>query len=186
MNKLNIKETIINQTINLLKEEGSSGITMRKIATRCSITLSNLQYHYPDKSLLLQTVAQYFCKKCEENIEEELTELTPKDKTEEKQFIKKLLEILLKYDDTSLESIVFREIWALSTRDQQLKLSLQKYYKDYNNKLINIVAIIKNSPEEIISLLTPYAEGYSLIGKSLPLTKDKTIEMLEKIIHNFE
>ncbi|TPG37766.1 TetR/AcrR family transcriptional regulator [Flavobacterium pectinovorum] len=186
MNKLNTKETIVKETINLLKEEGSSGITMRKIAARCSITLSNLQYHYPDKSILLQTVAQYFCKKCEENIEEELKALTPKNKTEEKQFIKKLLEILLKYDDTSLESFVFREIWALSMRDEQLKSSLQKYYEDYNNKLINIVAVIKNSPEEIVSLLTPYAEGYSIIGKSIPLTKNKTIEMLEKIIQNFE
>lgn len=186
MNKLNTKEVIINQTINLLKEEGSSGITMRKIATRCNITLSNLQYHYPDKSILLQTVAQYFCKKCEDNIESELKVLTPKDKTEEKQFIKRLLEVLLKYDDTSLESFVFREIWALSMRDEQLRLSLQKYYEDYNSKLINMVAVIKNSPEEIISLLTPYAEGYSIIGKSIPLTKAKTIKMLEKIIHNFE
>ena len=186
MNKPNIKEIIINQTINLLKEEGSSGITMRKIATRCGITLSNLQYHYPDKSVLLQTVAQYFCQKCEENIETELKMLTPKNETEEKQFIKRLLEIVLKYDDTSLESFVFREIWALSMRDEQLSSSLQKYYEDYNNKLINMVAMIKKSPEEIVSLLTPYAEGYAIIGKTIPLTKDKTIEMLEKIIQNFE
>lgn len=185
MNKLNIKEVIVNQTINLLKEEGSGGLTMRKIATKCGITLSNLQYHYPDKSILLQTVAQYFCKKCEENIETELKELAPKDKTEKEQFIRKLLEIVLKYEDTSLESIVFRELWALSMRDEQLKASLQKFYEDYNHKLINMVAIVKNSPEEIVSLLMPFAEGYSIIGKSVPFSKEKTIEMLEKIIRNF-
>lgn len=186
MSKPNTKEIIINQTINSLKEEGSGGLTMRKIATKCNITLSNLQYHYPDKSILLQNVAQYFCKKCEENIEAELKILVPKDKTEKEKFIRKLLDILLKYDDTSLESYVFREIWALSMRDEQLKASLQKYYEDYNNTLINMVAIIKNSPEEIISLLAPYAEGYSIIGNSIPLTKEKTIQMLEKIIQNFD
>lgn len=186
MSKPNTKEIIINQTINSLKEEGSGGLTMRKIATKCNITLSNLQYHYPDKSILLQTVAQYFCEKCEENIEAELKELTPTNQTEKDQFIRKLLELLLKYDDTSIESFVFREIWALSMRDEQLKASLQKYYEDYNNKLISMISVIKNSPEEIVSLLAPYAEGYAIIGKTIPLTKKKTIQMLEKIIQNFK
>jgi AcrR family transcriptional regulator len=172
---------IIDQTIQLLRDEGSEGLTLRKVAAACGITLSNLQYYFPGKAELIQaTVAQFFTT-CKELIQADRALVLPKDPESSRAFLKRVIEVLVVCDNQEF-NVIFREIWALSSRDEALKATLEAYYRDYAQWMISLIEEIFPQANEIVSLLIPYAEGYALVGNTLPLNREKQVGMLVKLI----
>lgn len=172
---------IIDQTIHLLREEGSEGLTLRKVAAACGMTLSNVQYYFPGKPELIQaTVAQFFTT-CKELIQADRALVLAKDPESSKAFLKRVIEVLVVCDNQEF-NVIFREIWALSSRDAALKATLEEYYRDYAQWMIGLIEEIFPRANEIVSLLIPYAEGYALVGNTLPLNRDKQVAMLVRLI----
>jgi AcrR family transcriptional regulator len=187
MNKRkDIVKVIIEQTSLILKDEGSSGLTMRKVATNSGITLSNLQYHFADRTKLLQATVEHFFQVCEETILEELKAIEPKDQDSTDRFLKKLVGLLIIEDIDHYFNGIFREIWALSLRNKELEDSLLHFYKNFANWLTRLIAGFTKHPDKITSLLIPYADGYSITGRALPLSRKEIINMLLKIIIEFK
>ena len=53
-------EHILNCAMSILKESGDQGLTMRKIAEAADMRLSNVQYYFKTKELLLGALLEGF------------------------------------------------------------------------------------------------------------------------------
>jgi len=172
---------IIQQTTHLLVQEGVGGLSMRRVADLAKIRLSNLQYYFKDREELLKaTIAHYF-KQCEADV---LQNLPPESATEVK--LESLLKVTLQkgliLGDSNEQCAMFREIWALSTRNTSIATLVREYYRHYCQWLVQLMASYTPQPQLVVSLLIPYVEGYSIMGSSLPLSKDEVITLLVQIV----
>ena len=50
------KEIIIQTATKMLSENGNQGLTLRKVAEKSGVTLSNVQYHFGDRDGLIVQV----------------------------------------------------------------------------------------------------------------------------------
>ena len=53
-------EHILNCAMSLLKDSGDQGLTMRKVAETANMRLSNVQYYFKTKELLLGALLEGF------------------------------------------------------------------------------------------------------------------------------
>lgn len=171
---------IIYTTIQLLVEEGAGGLTMRKVAKLANITLSNLQYYYKDKNALLEATIENYFDQNEKKVTESITQL-PQD-IEFIQLLEIILEQALIDGNDNDRCAMFREIWALSTKNAKIETLVRLHYQKYNDWLVQQFSSYSSNAAIIISLLMPYVEGYSLMGNALPLPKEKIIAHLIKMI----
>lgn len=174
--------SIIGQTIQLLKNEGIGGLSMRKVADQTGIRLSNLQYYFKDRNELLKTTIAHYFKLCEQEVLEVLPPTPPESKTEITDLLKTLLAQALVVGSQSDQCTMFREIWALSSRDEPIGQLVQQYYRNYCQWLAQLMATYTPQPQVVISLMLPYIEGYSIMGEALPINKEEVIEMLVQVI----
>lgn len=178
----NVTAGILKQTIAILKAEGSSGVTMRQVANKTGITLSNLQYYFPDRTKLFQAMCEFFFRQCEKTILSELSTINVNDRASTNGFIKKLLEMLIVDGINDYDHSIFRELWALMLRDKELAETVHRFYRNYANWLVQLISQFTPCPEKVVSLLIPYADGYEIMGADLPLERNAIVEMLSEII----
>jgi AcrR family transcriptional regulator len=55
---------ILQATITILSKEGAEKLSMRKVAKAVNLSLSNLQYYYRDKDILLIATVKYYFESC--------------------------------------------------------------------------------------------------------------------------
>lgn len=174
---------IIQTTIQILCKEGSGGLTMRKVAKLSSISLSNLQYYFKDKDTLLEaTIDNYFIK-CQEDVNQSLA--TIPTHIEFITLLENILNQALINGNTSEQCSMFREIWALASKNTTIANLVQNYYQHYTQWLVEKFSPYSPNAPLIVSLLMPYIEGYSLMGNALPISKEKVIQQLVKVIQPY-
>ena len=163
---IDTKDHIIQAALEVLKVHGTEGLTMRKVAAEAEMSLGNLQYHFKDKSSLMAGLGEHYFGECAGLLDE--VELIPANGNAEEKlhhFILSLLDHVGHVDSISDMCRVFREMWALSTRDQEIHRQLVSYYQVLVEKLTVILLPISSSQSSavrIASLLMPYLEGYSI------------------------
>jgi len=173
---------ILRITTGILSQEGADELSMRKIAKAANLSLSNLQYYYKDKNELLIATAQYYFQSCAQEVTQTLNLLKAETTFSIEKFLEKVLDLLLVKGKDSEQSVMFREIWALSSRNEQLEKAVETYYKNYCIWMIDLIASFSKQPHELVSLLVPYVEGYAIMGSVLPLNKEAVIKLLIKVI----
>ena len=112
------KQHIIQSALAVLKEVGAEGLTMRGVSARAAMSLGNLQYHFKDKSALLGGVAAYYFGECVLLLDGYRHD--PPDGSAPDQLRNLILFFLDHVDHVSDMCRLFREIWALSTRDEAI------------------------------------------------------------------
>jgi AcrR family transcriptional regulator len=175
---------ILQATITILSKEGAEKLSMRKVAKVANLSLSNLQYYYRDKDLLLIATVRYYFESCKEEVTQEINLLTAESIPSTEDFILKLLNMLLVEARSNEQVLMFQEIWTLSARNEELEKAVEAYYKNYCIWLIDLISKFSKEPEAIVSLLVPFVEGYTIVSNVLPLDKEKVILMLVKLILN--
>ncbi|MCG7962859.1 MAG: TetR/AcrR family transcriptional regulator, partial [Candidatus Thiodiazotropha taylori] len=68
MKKINKPEKIIDHALELLKTKGDHGLTMRQVAQRSEMSLSNAQHYFKNKDELLKAMADRYFGACIEDI----------------------------------------------------------------------------------------------------------------------
>ena len=178
----NTKTHIIQSAIALLKVYGTEGLTMRKVAAQAEMSLGNLQYHFKDKTALMAGLAEYYFGECTTLLDD--YKPTPTDGTAEEKLQNLILFLLDHVDHVSDMCRIFREIWALSARDEGIHVQLIGYYKvtiGKLSKLLTQVSGCEKAANNMASLLMPYIEGYSVMFQALPQGKYDTAQMLVKV-----
>jgi AcrR family transcriptional regulator len=172
-------DQIIDETLDVLKTHGDYGVTMRKVASRCGITLSSLQYYYKTKDDLLKAVTDRYFQQVIAMISE-LSEIT----TEEE--LRELLHSFLSYaSDESDMTRIFREFWAISSRNEVINNYVTQYYVSFSEIMVEKLRPLSDNDEALaqaVSLLIPYIEGYPIVALSIPKELESTTELLKVVI----
>lgn len=183
MKKINKSEKVIDCGLELLKERGDHGLTMRQVALKAEMSLSNVQYYFKDKNDLLTAIADRYFNECLEDIEKKPALASGANLQSD---LSKLLREFLKHGlEVSEMCRIFREYWAIATRNQTIENYLSDYYRRLaeilSDKLRNISASEK-AVLKAVSVIIPFVEGYSITAPSLPENINGMTDLLTKFV----
>lgn len=173
---------ILECALKLLIETGDAGLTMRRIADCAGMRLSNVQYYFKSRDdVLIAMVAQYF-DECADN----LLKLTEESKAQtQSERVKFLVNAGLSHgQEISDMCRAFREIWAISSRNDIIDQCLMDYYRRFADVLADYAfgdEFDAADREKLKALLIPYFEGYSVTARSLALENNVVVDMVTEI-----
>ncbi|MDW6091677.1 TetR/AcrR family transcriptional regulator [Vibrio rhizosphaerae] len=176
---------IVQNGLQLLNDQGSQGLTMRKVANSCGISLGNLQYHFKDRDSLLKGMIDFYLQQFIQLTQSVIPQFPNKDKIQQQDIEEMILSIL---NNTMMEEScrIFREFWAIASRDKTVEDYLHHYSLQCSNMIATIFTpLAPNKPiliQSIISLLLPYFEGYTLTYKAIPFRDEQVAELLGRVI----
>lgn len=185
MVRTNNQQRILEYALDLLAENGSHGLTMRKVADRSGISLGNLQYYYKDREKLLMAMIDMYLNKCMTIIEEEFFRHLAEKPEIQLPDLQKFIASLIHSEELSEWCRIFREFWALSSRSQSIKNHLDYYYLQSATKLSQTFAKLTDDPAKIRRielLLIPFIEGYSVTSDALQASAEQTSQFISTII----
>ncbi|WP_070969650.1 TetR/AcrR family transcriptional regulator [Vibrio sonorensis] len=172
-------DMILDVAIELLRSEGDYGVTMRKVASIADMSLSNVQYYFKTKDELLKAMADRYFQQCLE----EVASYPILDKQED---LKPLLARFLSHGhELSDMCRIFREYWAISTRNETVDDYLREYYCSMvalTQDKLRPLAACETSLSKAVSVLIPFVEGYTISAKSLSHDLQSMIATLDTIL----
>lgn len=174
---------IIDCALSILRDKGYGGLSMRQVANRAGISLGNLQFYFSNKDELLRGMIDFYFDRCSILFDEHLAHVGSLQPPEKIRAI--LLWGLEGGEEISEICKVFRELWAIASRNEFVRVHLEKYYQDYADKLVEVFstdAVDVTSLNKVVSLLIPYFEGYAIVGAVLPLRKEQVLEVLVEFV----
>lgn len=182
-------ERVLDIALQLLKDNGDYGVTMRQVATNANMSLSNVQYYFKNKDELLKAMASRYFGACLKEMHE--MEAIERSSSQEKD-INALLKGFLSHGlEISEMCRIFREYWAISTRNEAIDIHVKEYYREMVSVLSTILRPASKSEQglsQAVSIIIPFVEGYSITALAMPnnideVTKNLTtfaIELMEK------
>lgn len=177
---------IFRVTTRLLLAEGAADLSMRKIAVAAQMSLSNVQYYFKTKELLLGDLLQAFLRAYMLDLQQQFE----RDYAEEtaQVIIQMTLKRVLERDDFHDCLTLFKEIWLLAEYNEQVRIGLEAYYSNLFQLLrlwleqVLPIACSEQDLKAIVSLVIPYIEGYYLTQAAIPLEAEALSALLTRLI----
>ena len=179
------KVHILNCSMAILKESGDQGLSMRKVAERAEMSLSNVQYYFKTKELLLGALLETFLL----DYAESMQLLSFPEKLSAEQRLEKSLLYILKDVETGECAVVFKELWAIAERNVAVKNAVAKYYQDLYNMLFDILekaaakGCQKQQIDKATGILLPFIEGYCITHSNLRVPAEELSEQLAMLLY---
>lgn len=117
-------EQILRAAIDILIDEGFSGLTMRRIATRCGLKPGNLSYYFPTKEDLVRALLDAIITSYE--VEFEII-ISDSGATAEER-LERLCNLILEDLLTKKTTRIFPELWARSNHDPFISDRMHELY----------------------------------------------------------
>ncbi len=158
-------------TTALLKDVGSEGLSMRKVAQKANMSLSNVQYYFKTKELLLTGLLKSFL----EEYAETLKQYTPNADNEPEENIRLLLADVLDNSETTDCAFLFRELWVIAQRNPGVGKAMEDYYRALFTIIETMIektvprATDPRAIKQAASILMPFMEGYCITRSTLPV-----------------
>lgn len=173
---------ILDCALDLLKNAGDAGLTMRKLAERAGMRLSNVQYYFKSRDDVLKAMATRYFEECAQEITQ-LTQYHSGLPLRERAHLL-ILTGLRHGDELSDMCRIFRELWAISSRNETIRDHMADYYQTFSSLIAGFV-LGDTAPSEIrarvASLLLPFIEGYSVTAASTPLPTERVADLLTEL-----
>ena len=173
---------ILDRALDLLKETGDAGLTMRKLGERAGMRLSNVQYYFKSRDDVLKAMATRYFNECTEQIRR-LTEDSAASTMRERARV--LIQTGLHHgDELSDMCRIFRELWAISSRNAVIRDHMADYYRTFSSLIVDFFlgeTADQDGRDKLTSLLLPFFEGYSVTASSVPLPTEQVVDMLTDI-----
>jgi len=176
---------ILSCAMTILKKSGDQGLTMRKVAETADMRLSNVQYYFQTKNLLLEALLESFLLEYADSIQ--LLSFSDQ-KDPEKKLTLLVLHILNDIERSDC-AVVFKEIWAIAERNNMVKKALTEYYEKLHAMLFDALkqAITENCQKQkldsAVTILLPFIEGYCITSSSLNVSTDELSKRLGIILY---
>uniref|UniRef100_UPI003D0B7107 TetR/AcrR family transcriptional regulator n=1 Tax=Vibrio sp. TaxID=678 RepID=UPI003D0B7107 len=110
----------------------------------------------------------------------DMPELTSEDEVENL-----VREFLVHGHELSEMCRIFREYWAISTRNDVIQQYVVEYYQSYYKIIaekFRPVAVSEKALSQAISIFIPYVEGYSVTASALPNKLDSNSFLIKTVI----
>jgi AcrR family transcriptional regulator len=176
-------EKVLDVALELLKANGDYGVTMRQVASHANMSLSNVQYYFKNKDELLKAMAsRYFGACLEEMRGMKVIQYSGPIETEINDLLKGFLSHGLEVSEMYR---IFREYWAISTRNVVIDTHVKEYYREMVVILSNILRPAAESEQalaETVSIIIPFVEGYSITALAMPNEFDGVTENLTNFV----
>lgn len=150
------RDQILDAAASTLIEAGYADFSLRKVAERLGIRLSNLQYYFPT---LVELLSALFTR--------ELDRARERFEASGSKDLEALLVMLLNEQDDDGSCRLFWELWALSARNRDIADIMAGFYQRYSTAVESLIA--QASPEmrpaqrrRRAVLITAMIEGLSL------------------------
>lgn len=172
---------IIDCTIEVLREHGEQGLSVRKVAAKAGMSLGNLQFYFNNKDELLIGVVDTYFERCYADYSKRLILRAPKSKQE-------VIEFLVNYGmDYAHSEIgeVFRALWGMANRNEGIRERLHEYYRVYGEELTQQLTPFAKNPisiPRVVSLLISYFDGHGMITCPMPVNTQETVQLLVHIV----
>ncbi|MEW9922017.1 TetR/AcrR family transcriptional regulator [Marimonas sp. MJW-29] len=157
-------ERIIIAAKQVLLEVGSVNLTMRKVAEAAGLALGNVTYHFPSKRDLLIALIQILTTHYAEQFGNILREIAKDPDSTPDQLVSWLLTDAAEYETV----VIFRELWAMSLRDDLIRDTIDNFY---DRHMAEVAAKIEELyPEvepqaaaEFVQILAMLSEGTTVL-----------------------
>ena len=126
---------ILRAAEELLIDEGYQSLSIRKIASRCGITPGNLQYYFPSKDVLLESLLNRIIR----GYLEEFERLRQDAGIDPVMQLKAVLTHVIKDLNSKRTTHFFPEVWALSNHESSITQSLDEMYGAYRDVIQEII-----------------------------------------------
>ena len=178
-------DLIIDTALHILRHEGDYGVTMRKVANEAGMTLSNVQYYFKNKDELLKAMADRYFKSCLDD----MRKMDPISNLENpSNELHSLLESFLSHGLKLTQMCrIFREYWAISTRNEVINQHIKFYYEEMALILADKLRPISHSDSNVsraVSIFIPFVEGYSITAHAMPERIDSISKIMTEVILN--
>ena len=168
---------VMAHALDLLTEVGYPGLTMRGIADRCGMSLSNVQYYYSSKEELITQIADKYFGECGQILSDHFKEygavLT-------RDALRDLVALFLDHGREMNDMCrVFRELWAIGTRNQKIAKLIDDHYERLAQILrenIKYPSADSEAVERMAYMLLVISEGFSIVGHSQMMDYQKSLE----------
>lgn len=173
---------ILRKSQKLLVDEGFGALTLRRIAAECGMTQGNLSYYFKSKSdlvmALIDAIASSYRSACE-NLE---LEADGKPGAE----LRRLVEIYLGDIATRRTTRIFTELWAMASREEQVRARLKEIYDSAVDMFAAVVGRTRPELDDearrgIALAVVAILEGQTVfIGHDMPFADQR--EMLVGVV----
>ncbi|MEM9158490.1 MAG: TetR/AcrR family transcriptional regulator [Verrucomicrobiota bacterium] len=183
MTKKSTSEKIITASLELLKQQGDRGVTMRKVAQLTGLSLSNVQYYFKTKDDLLKAMADRYFADCLDTLR------LKKPLSSQEELLPALTDLCKEFlshgHEISEMCRVFREYWAIATRNEAIEAYLEKYYCEMFSLLCEKLEPVSAGPESLskaVVILIPYIEGYSITAKAMGRSLEQVSDTMAGLV----
>lgn len=178
---------ILDCALVLLKDSGDAGLTMRKLADSAGMRLSNVQYYFKSRDDVLKAMAARYFEECAEQVRR-LAEASSGSTLRER--ARALILVGLHHSDEMSDMCrIFRELWAISSRNETIRDHMAEYYRTFSSLVADIVVGTDRDHElrnRVSGILVPFFEGYSVTAGAVPLVTEEVADLLSGIVVSFD
>ncbi|MCO6409035.1 MULTISPECIES: TetR/AcrR family transcriptional regulator [Hoeflea] len=184
MSKAELKrQFILKQTEALLVREGGAGLSMRKVADACGMSLGNLQYHYATREALLEALLASFIANYVTLVRDRSFQPTGDLQKDLSAILSSGLELL----DKTEASRVFKELWAAAQQSDSLAAEMTAYYRELARFYAQTLRSLDQTAGDdninrAVSVLMPLFEGYCVTRSALPQDRRELAEIWARAI----
>ena len=125
-------ETVLDAAEEILKRQGSEGLSVRAVAQKVGMSVGNLQYYLPTRAMLLDAVFQRRAKSFKENLFSEIDSID-----DPRRRLETVLDLWLS-SHFQADQALFWHLWAMSSHDPQARETMNSIY----DELIAFVAAL--------------------------------------------
>ena len=176
---------VMAHALELLIEVGYQGLTMRGIADRCGMSLSNVQYYFRTKDELIAEIASRYFGECDAVLLAYFEEQGP---VESREALRALVGLFLEHGREMTDMCrVFRELWAIGSRSRNVSDLLASHYRRLGDTLSRHLKYPSTSPAAVarmVALLLVISEGYSIVGPAHSMGHDEATSFFTDLLIN--
>lgn len=180
---------ILSSAMDILISDGYAELSMRSVARKLGMSLGNLQYHFPNKQVLVRELLSQYLDQAFQKI---IDRASLEGNAGEAGFN---IALDAAFSEQSKETCrIIYELWALSTRDKEVSEALKSFYEKYCFLVTTLLRSInpqlnEDSAARKAALLVAMLEGMSLFrlwdNSSLPPLSDLEDELKSIVEYAF-
>ncbi len=179
------RQFVMAHALDLLTEVGYQGLTMRGIADRCGMSLSNVQYYFRTKEELIAEIASRYFGECDAVL---LAYFEKQGAVESREALHALVGLFLEHGQQMTDMCrVFRELWAIGSRNKDVSDLLNGHYRRLGGTLSRHLKYPSTSPaavDRMVALLLVISEGFSIVGPAQSMGHDEATSFFTDLLIN--
>lgn len=177
------RQFVMGHALDLLIDVGYQGLTMRGVAEKCGISLSNVQYYFRTKEDLIDAIADQYFGECHFMLANHFEAHGPIDN---RAGLEHVVALFLDHGREMTDMCrVFRELWAISSRHVSLAKRLNAHYRRLGDTLsdnLQYPTASRDGARRAAAVLLILSEGYSIVGSTRMIDHTAAVQMVADIL----